>query len=149
MTSKRYSHLPVLFVALLTFTSCDHLFKPPAPPSKSERQKEFVSCFRQEFDPTDQQLEILEKRIFSNTFEVEQIANQLKITTQELERHLESDTSDAEVLDDFHKVGVLKQKMSEDHFRRMLALRAILTSSQRKKFLACKRKLGPSVLPHE
>jgi hypothetical protein len=39
MTSKRYSHLPVLFVALLTFTSCDHLFRPPAPPSKSERQK--------------------------------------------------------------------------------------------------------------
>ena len=115
-----------------------------------ERQKEFVRCFREEFDPTDAQLDTLEKEVFANNADIRATAEALKVQTEEMEARLETaDAPDSELLERFQRIAALRAKLSEDHFRRMLALRAVLTPEQRKKFLVCKRRLGPPAPPHE
>lgn len=136
-------------IALSFFAGCT--LHPPPPPSPEERQKEFARCFRAELDPTDEQVKALEERVLAaGTFAAQSVAAALKKETDALEARLEStDAKDEELLTLYAKVAELKAKMSEDHFRRMLLLRSVLSDAQKQKFLTCKRKMGPPVLPHE
>ena len=123
---------------------------PPAPPTMAERQKQFARCFRAELDPTDEQVKALEEKVFQGSDSMKAVAEALRKETEILDARLESvDAKDEEFLSGFHRVGELRAKLSEDHFRRMLLLRSVLTDAQKMKFLACKRKLGPPALPHE
>lgn len=137
--------IPFCLIALL-LPACT----PPAPPTQAERQKEFARCFRAELDPTDEQVKALEEKVFQGTDSVKAVADALRKETEALDARLESvDAKDEELLEGFRKVGALRARMSEDHFRRMLLLRSVLSDAQKRNFLACKRKLGPPSLPHE
>lgn len=137
-----------LYILLLSLAGCSWFFKPPAPPSKEERTKQFISCFREVFNPTDEQLNTLKTKILTDDA-MAGVAAEMERERDEMEKRMESDAQDEELLQRFHKVEELRSKMSEDHFRRMLALRSILTAEQRSKFLECKRRMGPPQLPHE
>ncbi|MGZ3653618.1 MAG: Spy/CpxP family protein refolding chaperone [Bdellovibrionota bacterium] len=141
--------LPTTIILALTMSACSKLFSPPMPPTPEDRQKEFVHCFREEMQPTDEQVKILEGRIFVDHPEIHGVAESLKKANEELEKGLESETADPVLLDRFHQVARLRNQLSEDHFKRMLVLRSVLTPEQRAKFLNCKRRMGPSSLPHE
>ncbi len=129
---------------------------PPAPmqalkpPSKAERLNSFITCFREEFSPSDGQLKDIQERILKDDNEVLEAAKKLTSTHEELEIKLESEASEAEVLNLFYQVTSLQNKLSENHFKKMLVLRETLTPQQRLKFLVCKRRLAPPQLPpHE
>lgn len=141
--------ISALILFSLFMAGCIRLFSPPSPPTREQRQAEFVRCFREEMRPTEAQLKTLQEQIFKNTGEVEDVANQLRKAGEKLDLALESDATNDDLMTNFKEVASLKAKLSEDHFRRMLVLRGILTAEQRRNFLVCKRKMGPAALPHE
>jgi uncharacterized protein YecT (DUF1311 family) len=136
-----------IFGAFLFLSGCH--FLSPHPPTPEERAKQFVDCFRREFNPTDEQLNTLKEKILKATEEDKQNAKELRVATEHLETGLESSTSETDLIAAFSKVKELKNRMSESHFLKMLALRSVLTAEQRSQFLVCKRKMGAPVLPHE
>jgi len=144
MKIKNLQYLSILAV----LASCS--FHPPAPPSKEEREREFVRCFREEMQPTDEQVKQLQGEILRPDAATRQAAEDLRKETNDLERLLETPAAkDPELLDHFRRVGALRDRLSEDHFRKMLVLRGILRDDQKKRFLDCKRKMGPPQLPQE
>lgn len=124
--------------------------RPLGPPSKGERMKHFVACFRAEMDPTEEQIRELKEKILTDDDAILALDKELRKATEALESKLETPgVVDADLLGLYSAVEKLRGQMSENHFKRMLVLRSILTPEQQKKFLVCKRKMGPPALPHE
>ena len=113
-------------------------------------QRRFVECFRKELSPTEAQISTLEGKVFAGTAEVEKVGEALRAASAKLEAGLEDPSvKEPELLERFRNVSELRGRLSEDHFRRMLLLRSVLSPEQVSRFLSCKRKLGPPGLPQD
>jgi Spy/CpxP family protein refolding chaperone len=138
--------LLTLFAIATALAACT----PPRPPTQQEKLQQFVHCFREEMQPTDDQVNQLQGKILGDDKDIKIVDESFRKATDALETQLENPAaSDAELLPLYRKVAGIRAQLQEDHFRRMLQLRNILTPEQKKKFLACKRKLAPPTPPQE
>lgn len=139
------TNLSFIVIWILLAAGCT----PPRPPSKQERAEQFARCFREEMNPSPEQITSLQA-LLGDESRIQAVNSGLQAATDKLEKALESPkAAEPELLSLFKEVDQLKSKLSEDHFHRMLMLRSLLSDEQKARFLVCKRKLGPPVLPHE
>ena len=116
--------------------------QPPLPPSQEQLTQKFIQCFRDEFNPTDEQLDTLKNKILKGE-DPQSAGRAVEAKKSELERLLESDANDATLLAQFNQIEEVKKSLATSHFLKMLTLRSILTPEQRSHFCACRRKLAP------
>jgi len=137
------THLTATFALIAVLAGCTHSGTPPRPPGREQQIKQFIQCFREEFKPTDEQLNFLKDTVMKEDGSQRALEKQLHRIRGDLDRGFSTDMPEKELLALFNLMSDTERKLSEGQFRKMMSLRAILNVEQRNHFSTCRKRLGP------